>query len=97
MVLDHSGPDFAFILYGAAVKLTLFAALLAQVALPLGGTHGATRAGLLAAAVVGVAVLVGVVESVMARIRLPRIPQLLVGASVLAAFGVVLFFAQGLR
>ncbi len=29
MVLDHSGPNLAYILYGSALKLWLFAALLA--------------------------------------------------------------------
>jgi formate hydrogenlyase subunit 4 len=38
----------------------------------------------------GFAALVGVVESIMARLRLVRVPQLLVGASVLSAFGLVL-------
>jgi formate hydrogenlyase subunit 4 len=36
------------------------------------------------------AVGVGVVESVMARLRMVRVPQLLVGASVLSAFALVL-------
>jgi formate hydrogenlyase subunit 4 len=36
------------------------------------------------------AALVGVVESTMARLRLSRVPQLLVGASVLSAFALVL-------
>jgi formate hydrogenlyase subunit 4 len=39
---------------------------------------------------VAFAVVVGVVESVMARLRMARVPQLLVGASVLSAFGLVL-------
>jgi formate hydrogenlyase subunit 4 len=33
---------------------------------------------------------VGVVESVTARLRLARVPQLLVGSAVLATFGVIL-------
>ena len=37
-----------------------------------------------------VAVLVGVVESVMARLRLTRVPQLIVGAGALALFGIIL-------
>ena len=37
-----------------------------------------------------VATLVGVVESVMARLRLTRVPQLLVGAGSLALFAVIL-------
>jgi formate hydrogenlyase subunit 4 len=97
MVLDHSGPDLAFILYGSAVKLTLMSALLTQIVVPLGATAGAARAGLVAVGVLGVAVLVGLVESTMARVRLPRVPQLLVGAAMLAGLGVVLFFAGGLR
>jgi formate hydrogenlyase subunit 4 len=39
-----------------------------------------------------VAVAVGVVESVMARLRLVRVPQLLVGAAVLALFATILQF-----
>ena len=37
-----------------------------------------------------VAAVVGVVESVMARLRLTRVPQLLVGAGALALLGVIL-------
>ena len=36
------------------------------------------------------AVIIGIVESVMARLRLVRIPQLLVGATILAAFSMLL-------
>jgi formate hydrogenlyase subunit 4 len=45
---------------------------------------------LLVAGLAFVAVLVGVVESIMARLRMVRVPQLLVGASVLAASGIIL-------
>ena len=34
MVLDHSGPDFAMIQYGAALKLWLFGAIIVGVAVP---------------------------------------------------------------
>ena len=37
-----------------------------------------------------VAVAIGVVESTMARLRLPRVPQLLIGASVVAAIGCII-------
>jgi formate hydrogenlyase subunit 4 len=36
------------------------------------------------------AVLIGIVESVMARLRLTQIPSLLVAACLLSAFGIVL-------
>jgi formate hydrogenlyase subunit 4 len=91
MVLDHSGPDFAFILYGAALKLWVLGALVAGIAIP----HSAnlwidTSAAL--AAMFGLAVLVGVVESCMARLRLVRVPRLLAGAGVLAALALLLVF-----
>ena len=90
MVLDHSGPDLAFVQAGAALKLLLFGALLSQLVgagRPAGGPWGllAFAAGLLA-----FAALVGVVESAMARLRMQRVPQLLVGASVLSLFALVL-------
>jgi formate hydrogenlyase subunit 4 len=36
------------------------------------------------------AVTIGIVESVMARLRIVRIPQLLVGATILSAFAMML-------
>ena len=89
MVLDHGGPDLAFILYGASLKLFLFGAILSRLA--FGGSGSAiVSEALFLAGLVLFAVGVGVVESVMARLRMIRVPQLLVGASVLSAFALVL-------
>ena len=89
MVLDHSGPPLGLILYGAAVKFTVIGMLLLGLLLPRTGDLAADLAlgvgGLLA-----VAVGVGVIESSMARLRLLRIPLLLVSAGLLAGFGVLL-------
>jgi formate hydrogenlyase subunit 4 len=90
MVLDHGGPDLAFILYAAAVRLWLLGALLTGIALPV---HGGRPwlAGLAALAAMGaLAVLTGLIESAMARLRLTQIPTLLVGAGVLAGLAVLL-------
>lgn len=90
MVLDHSGPDLAVILYAASMKLFLFGALVVRV------VSGPSRGGLLAAegafvlGLLGFAVVVGLIESLMARLRLNRVPQMLVGASVLSVFALVL-------
>jgi formate hydrogenlyase subunit 4 len=89
MVLDHGGPDFAFILYSAALKLWLFASLMVGMVLP--DTGNAWLNVLLAASgMLMVAVLVGVIESIMARLRLVIVPQLLVGAGALAAVAFLL-------
>ena len=90
MVLDHGGVDLAFIEYGASLKLWLLGSLVVGILVPV-------RSGMLwldAAAGVGgmfvLAVVTGVVESVMARLRLVRVPQLLVGAMALSILAMLL-------
>jgi formate hydrogenlyase subunit 4 len=90
MVLDHSGPDLAFILYGASMKLFLFGALFVRLVLGFRFGDLWLAEGVFVAGLLGFAALVGVTESVMARLRLTRVPQMLVGASVLSVFGLVL-------
>jgi formate hydrogenlyase subunit 4 len=89
MVLDHSGPAFGMILYAAALKLFLFGALIVRLALPATGMPWLDWP-LFVVAILGVAVGVGIVESTMARLRLPHIPVLLVTACLLSAFGTLL-------
>jgi formate hydrogenlyase subunit 4 len=88
--LDHGGLDLAFILYGGALKFALFAALVIGVLIPRAATSTATALIILTAGLAGVAVLVGVVESVMARLRLGSVAQLLLIASALPLLGVLL-------
>jgi formate hydrogenlyase subunit 4 len=89
MVLDHSGPDFAYILYAASLKLWLLGALIVGLVVPNTGNLGADLLTNLSGMLI-VAVATGVVESVMARLRLVRVPQLLVGAGALAVLALVL-------
>jgi len=90
MVLDHGGPPFALILYSAAMKLFVFGALVVGVAAPAGGMDPwLAWAAFLGASLV-LAAVVGVVESAMARLRLPQVPSLLVAACLMAAFGAIL-------
>jgi len=89
MVLDHSGPPFGVVIYASAVKLFVFAALVAQVVLPRFRSPALNTAATLGAILV-VAIAVGAIESSMARLRLVRVPQLLITASLVAAFAVVL-------
>ncbi len=93
MVLDHSGPDFALLLYGGAVKLALFGAMLVSVLVPRGRLPLAGSLLVLVAGLAAVAVAVGVVESAMARLRLTRVPQFLVAASVLSTFAIMLLLS----
>jgi formate hydrogenlyase subunit 4 len=88
MVLDHSGPALGVIVYGASIKLFLFTALVLGAVLPFTGDVW-TDWLLFVASAIGTAVLLGAVESTMARLRLLHVPKLLVSGSLLTAFAIV--------
>ena len=90
MVLDHSGPDFAMIQYGAMLKLWVLGALLVGILVPVrSGWWGIDLAAGIGGMIV-LAAVVGMIESTMARLRLVRVPQFLVAASVLSILALVL-------
>ena len=89
MVLDHSGPSFGLILYGSAMKLFVFGALLMRVAIPFGSPNPWLSGLLFLSGMLLLAILIGIVESVMARVRLVAVPQLLVTACLLTGFGLL--------
>jgi formate hydrogenlyase subunit 4 len=90
MVLDHSGPAFGMILYGAALKLFIFGALVFRLACPLTSGYWWLDWPVFIAGLLVVAVAVGVVESTMARLRMPHVPVLLFAGCLLSAFGIIL-------
>jgi formate hydrogenlyase subunit 4 len=90
MVLDHSGPAFGIILYAAALKLFVLGAVFVNVALPIATGNALVDWAIFLVVMLVLAVSIGIVESVMARLRLVRIPQLLVGATILSAFAMLL-------
>lgn len=92
MVLDHGGVDFGFVLWGSALKLWVLGALLAGLLPPPATGHSLADLAVGAGWLLLLAVATGVVESVMARVRLLRVPQLLVGAGVLCALGLLMTF-----
>ena len=90
MVLDHSGPDFALILYGAAIKLWIFSALLTGILMPVRTGDFLLDGSATLGGIFLLAIGIGVIESSIARLRLLRVPQLLSGAGVLAILALVL-------
>lgn len=66
MVLDNSGVDLGFILYSNALKMLLFAALIAMML---------TQNSILGLIIItfSIAVIIGIIESISARIRLTHI------------------------
>ncbi|MHB8058968.1 MAG: respiratory chain complex I subunit 1 family protein [Desulfuromonadaceae bacterium] len=90
MVLDHSGPALAIIQYGAALKLFVLGAFFVHLALPYATGNSLIDWGLFVISMLELAVVIGIAESVMARLRLVRVPQLLVAAAIMAAFSTLL-------
>jgi formate hydrogenlyase subunit 4 len=84
MILDHSGPDLALLEYAAALKLWIFSLLIAGILLPVGAGYPVfISVGLHLLIIFCIAVLVGLVESLMARLRMERVPQIFTVAGAL--------------
>ncbi|MCX6150647.1 MAG: NADH-quinone oxidoreductase subunit H [Ignavibacteriales bacterium] len=96
MVLDYSGPDLAFILYSAGMKLVLISTLLADILIST-NLEPAFALIIYFAIIFLIAVIIGLVESLIARARMSHVPQFifLMTALSLTAFAVVIFFLRG--
>ncbi len=90
MVLDHSGPALGMILYGAALRMFLLGALVIRIAVPVRTGSLPIDAAVFAAAMIALAVLIGVIESVMARLRLVNAANLLIASCLLCGFALLL-------
>ena len=95
MVLDHSGVDFAYILYGGAVKLFVLGSFLISILIPFKTQNIFLDAGIYFSGMTGLAVAIGVIESVMARLRLNRVSILLISAVILAVFALIITLVRG--
>ena len=90
MVLDHSGPLFGVILYASSLKLLVLGTLLLHVLAPIYTGNRWLDWPLYLFELVGLAAIVGIVESVMARLQMRHVPYLLVGALLFCGFGFIL-------
>jgi formate hydrogenlyase subunit 4 len=98
MVLEYSGRYLALIEWAAAMKLVVFLSLIANLFAPWGIattlTPAAIGIGLVTYTlkIAGLAVLIGILESMIAKLRLFRVTELLGAAFILALLGVVFFY-----
>jgi len=88
MVLDHSGPDLAMIHYGAALKTWILGLLLVGPLVPVRSGVPWIDIGAMLGGMALLAVVLGLIESAMARLSLTHVPDFIIGA---AAFSVVAF------
>ena len=93
-ILDHSGPGLAMMLYGSSLRFALLGTVVTSIALPRGSLGTLAGLLLLAPGLLAVAVVIGAIESVMARLRLNRVPLLLVAATALVTFAAILLLGR---
>ena len=87
VILDHSGPVFSAILYGAAMKRIILGSVLVRLVLPLGESPWLDWLpfGL---GMVALSIVIGVID--MGRLRLKNVPNLLIAACLLTGFDFLL-------
>ncbi|MBW2606470.1 MAG: NADH-quinone oxidoreductase subunit H [Deltaproteobacteria bacterium] len=90
MVLDHSGPDLGLIELGSFCKLFFYSTIVASLILPFELGHFVANIGLFAAALIIVYTAVGIMESVMARYRMDRVPKFILTSFALAFFATII-------
>lgn len=79
MILDNSGPDLALIHYGAGLKLWIFASILTALVIPGRIFSPWIGSVVMIASCFLIAIIVGITESMMARYRFLKVPQMLMG------------------
>jgi formate hydrogenlyase subunit 4 len=94
MVLDHSGPGLAAILYGSALKLFLLGALFIHITVPFRSGNFILDWCAFTGSMILLSIVIGIIESTMARLKLTRVPQLLIAACILSAFAMLLVLRQ---
>ncbi|MCF6174220.1 MAG: NADH-quinone oxidoreductase subunit H [Victivallaceae bacterium] len=94
MILDHSGIDLAILEYAAALKFWLFTLLFVKIIFPFNGAGFGVEMVTTLGLMILSSIAVGVIESVMARSRLVKIPQLLFSAGVIACLGFYLSISK---
>lgn len=93
MILDHSGPELAMLQLGAAIKLYVAISVVAMLINPLAGQATLIAAIAHVAICLVIAIVLGMVESLIARLKLRVVPQYIViglvaaGAALLSMLG----------
>jgi formate hydrogenlyase subunit 4 len=90
MILDHSGPDLALIELGAHYKLLFYASWLSLFIYPVNQAMGLLNLPLFYAVVAAVYLVIGVVESSMARLKMNLVPKFILTSCTLMFFAAIL-------
>ncbi|MEW6734790.1 MAG: NADH-quinone oxidoreductase subunit H, partial [Acidobacteriota bacterium] len=95
MILEYSGKELALIEWGSAIKLTLLLTFIANIFFPIGiATNFSSQALIIALAafiikIAVLALLIALIETALAKMRLFRVPHLLSVANLLGFLALV--------
>jgi formate hydrogenlyase subunit 4 len=98
MLLEYSGRYLALLEWAAGIKLVVFLSVIANVFAPWGIATSVTPASVAIGMIVYVvkvsalALLIGMIESMFAKLRLFRVPELLGAAFILSLLALVFFY-----
>lgn len=98
MILEYSGRHLALIEWASQIKLLIFFSLLGNLFIPTGITNNVTLVDFLGGIAIylvkvsGLAVVIALVESTNAKLRLFRVPDLLMVAFTLSLLSLILRF-----
>lgn len=98
MVLEYSGRYQALVEWATGIKLLVFLTLIANVFAPWGIATSVAPSSIALGLTVyvvkvsGLAVVIGVIESMFAKLRLFRVPELLGAAFILSLLAIVFFY-----
>ncbi len=95
MILDHSGPDLALIEAGSFCKLLFYAAFITQVLISGKILTGPGYTAAFIAVLVGIYMMIGLVESIMARFKMNLVPKFILTSFALVSFAAILTTVGG--
>jgi formate hydrogenlyase subunit 4 len=90
MILDHSGPDLALIELGAYYKLFFYSAFITNLMYPFSSLHGVVGWVAFFVVLTIVYAAIGMTESIMARFKMPLVPQFILTSFALVFFAAIL-------
>ncbi|MBF0101799.1 MAG: NADH-quinone oxidoreductase subunit H [Desulfobacterales bacterium] len=90
MILDHSGPDLAFIELGACTKLLFFTCILSRLLFPYNLNYAGLNVICFGSMLILIYVVIGITESIMARFKMTKTPKFILTSFALAFFATFL-------
>ena len=90
MILDHSGPDLALIELGSFYKLFFYAAFITLIIIPFNPAEGLFNLPLFYTVLTVIYAAIGLMESIMARYKMNRVPKFILTSCTLVFFAAIL-------